>query len=46
MARSPVYADKVKPSAQLMKSSEDLIRHAQRELFAGYSVARGIGGIA
>lgn len=33
MATAPAYADKLKPSAQLMKSSEELIRHAQRELF-------------
>jgi hypothetical protein len=33
MAVDPRYADKLKPGAQLMESSERLIRHAHRELF-------------
>jgi hypothetical protein len=33
MACDPRYADKLKPSAQLMKDSERLIRLAHRELF-------------
>jgi hypothetical protein len=33
MACDPRYADKLKPSAQLMKDSERLIRMAHRELF-------------
>jgi hypothetical protein len=35
MAVDPRYADKLKPGALLMESSERLIRHAHRELFPG-----------
>ena len=33
MAIDPRYAGKIKPSAQLMKDSDDLMRLTHRELF-------------